>query len=189
MSQNDKNVYSLNQHLPYSTATVKKLEETLKTNNINIPKKSQKPALYKLFYFLCQSKNHSIIPKNKEQMTIVEYIKLHTNKSTKTKRRKEKMKPPTKRLQTEKNQAKTVTEMDVSGNSDDYDTMPETDDQDDTTSHPPQPIGYSTPKETISFEDEIYENNHAQKPISFDDQMFENNSKCVEVSLEDDIYN
>ena len=187
MSQNDKNVYYLNQHLPYTTATVKKLEETLKTNNIDIPKKSQKPALYKLFYYLCQSKNHSIIPKNKEHLTLAEYIKLHTNKSSNKKRRKEKTKPPTKRVQIEKNQAKTVTEMDLSGNTDEYDTMPETD-TDDTTSHPPQPIGFSTPNEVISFEDEIYENNHAQNPISFDDQMFENNSKCEEVSLEDDIY-
>ena len=179
--------YKLDQNLPYSSATVKKLVETLKANSIKIPNKSQKPALYKLFYYLCQTKNYSIIPKAKNHMSIVEYIKLHTSKSKRTKRQQEKTKPPTKRLQIDNNLNKINTDMDTS---DEFDTMPETDIE-DTTTLPPQPIRCSTPNEIIIIEDDIYNNNlnqQNQEPTSIDNQIFENNSKFENVSLNDDIY-
>ena len=180
-------VYPLDQNLPYSSATCKKLENTLKAHKITIPNKFPKPALYKQFYFLCQTKNYSIIPNSKNHMAIDDYVKLHTTKSSNAKRKQSKNKPPKKRQQVE-NHEKTDTDMDLSGNSDEHNTIPETD-IDDTTSLPPRPIRFSTPNEIISIDDDIYENNQNQNPISIDEKIFENNSKYEKMSLDDDIYN
>ena len=186
MSQS-KDAYDLNQQLPYITAKCKRLEKTLHDHKITIPQKSLKPVLYRLFYFLCQKTNYSIIPTSKKHLTIDAYIALHTvkNKKSSTKRKNDKTKPPKKRIELEPEKSSTDMEDNSDGDAAEFNTMEETDNEDEIN----EPLRTSTPTEIISIDDDIYENNKNQLQISFDEKMYEKNSKHESISLDDDIYN
>ena len=183
MSQNTE-PYKLDQPMTFASAKVKNLEKTLNNHEIRIPPKALKPELYRLFYYLCQTKKYSIIPKSKNQMNIDDYIKLHTTKSNTRKRKTNKAAPPTKRQQEDKNEPQPADAMNDSDQPLEYCTMNETD-----HGEPPRPLRTSTPTEIISIDDDIVDENFNEVQFSFDEKIFEKNSSKLEsISLNDNIF-
>ena len=178
MSQNQL-PYEITEKLTYINAKCKNLEITLTNHKINIPKKSQKPDLYKLFYYLCKTNTFSIIPTDKANYDINDYISLHTTKKTPKKRKKDPTEHPHPH-KTRKQQQDT--------NATDNDDM--NDENYDNKQQPKinQPSNQEI-TEIISIDDDVYINNNNQEKLSLDENIFEINSQQESMSLDDDIYN